>query len=275
MLSALAGAFYQSNALRIYTPMRIMDPSSVLQQFGLAYLLFITATIISNLAIIGTVFSFLMNYQEKGPGNFTVNDVGRTLRQNIGSIIAIFLIILLLGIAIITLLCVLIFIAASAAPALGVLLAIFMMLGMFIVAPPILWQLSVVYLVAMKDNKGVFESLRKTRDVLRDNFWWTWLIVVCASIAIVILGFVFTLPQAAYQMFLMFSNMKGGGGETPIAFMILATVCTFCATLLQGVLHVINGVHYYSLAEKKDGTGLMDRINEIGNAPTANVHQQY
>ena len=42
LLSSIAGAFYQANALKMYTPMRIMDPATIFQQFGLAYLLFAT-----------------------------------------------------------------------------------------------------------------------------------------------------------------------------------------------------------------------------------------
>lgn len=275
LLSSIAGAFYQSNALSMYSPSRILDMKNLLQQFGLAYLLFIIAALIANLMIMGTVFSFLMVYQEKGPGNFTVNDVGKTLRQNIGNILAIFFVFFAIGIVLVALLAGILYAIASAIPVLGVLVIIFLFLGILAFCPPFVWQFSVVYLVKMKEDKGVFESLGKTWNVLRGNFWWTWLIVVCSSIAIAIAGFVFTLPQAAYQMFIAFSNIRGGTGEVSIPFLMIATVCTFCATLLQSVLHLVNGVHYYSLAEKKDGEGLIERINEIGNMPTNNVNQQY
>src|ERR1700746_439875 len=141
LLSSVAGAFYQSNVLNVQSSLRMTDPTDVLKQFGLTYLLFIIATIISNLAIMATVFSFLINYQEKGPKNFTVSDVARKARQSIGSIIAIFLIVFLLGIAIFSLLGVLIFIIASVVPVLGILFAVLAVLGLLAVCPPILWQL--------------------------------------------------------------------------------------------------------------------------------------
>ena len=93
--------------------------------------------------------------------------------------------------------------------------------------------------------------------------------------ALGIVGFVFTLPQMVYQMILLFSHIKDGGGETPLAFLIVATICTFCSTILYSALYVINAFHYYSLAEAKDGVGLMERIEEIGNTTQNNVEEQY
>jgi hypothetical protein len=148
--------------------------------------------------------------------------------------------------------------------------------GLIILFPPLLWQLSAIYIVKMETDRGVGESFRRTKDVLKDNFWWTWLIVVCAWIAILIIAFIFMMPQAAYQMILMFTNIRTGVSSEPsIAFMIVATICTFFGTLIYSGLFVINAIHYFSLAEKKDGMGLMERINEIGQTPKNNVEEQY
>ncbi len=277
LLSAIAGAFYQSNAINMFSINRLGSGGidSLLQQFGWAYLLFILAAILASLASMATVFSFMINYLEKGPGGFTVSDVQRTVTQNIGNVLGVFFSFTLLIILIVVVIVVIIAGIGTAVPAIGILLALFLLLGMLMILPPFMWQMSATYLVKMTEQKGVFESFRRTRQVMRDNFWWTWVIVVCATMAIGLAGIVFSLPQAGYQMFLMFSHLKDGGGDIPVGFLIVATICTFCTTLLYSTLSVIIGFHYFSLAEKKDGTGLMDRINEIGNAPVNNVEQQY
>lgn len=277
LISAIAGAYYQSTALGMYSPerMRMTDPSSILAQFGWAYLVFIIAAIVANLALVGTVYAYMLNYLEKGPGGFTVSDVGNTLTKNIGNILGVFFSITFLGIIIIAVVVGILVAIGMAVPVLGVLLGIGMFFGIIILFPPLIWQLSVVYLVKMHSDVGVFEAFGKTREVMKDNFWWTWVIVVCSSIGIGLVGLVFSLPQVAYQMVLMVTSMKGGGEETSIGFLIVATLCTFCTTLLYSAMYVINGVHYFSLAEKKDGQGLMERINEIGNTPKSNVDQHY
>lgn len=276
LLSSLAGAFYQSSALTMSSAMQMTNPMDVLGQFGWAYVIFLIATVIANLVMMGTVFAFMITYQEKGPGNFTVNDVGQKLIQNIGNIILTFLIIFIISVILIGIIAGIVVAIGIGVPALGILLGLLILIGLLLVGPPIFWQLSVIYLVGMKENKNTFESFAKTREVMKDNFWWTWVIVVCGSIAIGIIGFVFALPQAAYQMILMFSNMGGqGDSETSIPFLIVATVCTFCATLVQSLMHLLNGIHYYSLDEQKNGQGLMERINEIGNTSNSNVEQHY
>ena len=275
LMSSVAGAFYQSGALS-FTTSGMSNPMDILQQFGWTYLIFIIATIIANLVMLGTVYSFMITYQEKGPGNFTVNDVGQKLIQSIGNILLIFIAIFFISVIVIAIVVGIVMAIGIAVPALGILLGLLILIGLLLVGPPIFWQFSVVYLVNMKEDKTVSESFGKTRQVMKDNFWWTWVIVVCGSIAIGIMGFVFALPQAIYQMVLMFSAMGGqGDSEVSIPFMIVATICTFCATLIQSMIHILNGIHYYSLDEQKHGQGLIERINEIGNTQNGNVEQQY
>lgn len=270
LVTAITGALYQSNALTL--PIRSRNPFA---QLGLHYFLFILASIISNLVLLGTVFSFMLEYMEKGYGNFNVNDVAKKLWANAGNILAVFftftfLILIFIGAM------VGIFIAAgNASPIIVGLLAFMLVIVLLLVGPPLFWQLSVVYLAKMIDNDGVFDAYGKTRLAMKSNFWWTWLIVICSSLALGIVSFVFSLPQVIYQMVLMISKIRGGDTEPSISFLIVATVCTFCATLLYSIFYVINAFHYFSLTEKKEGTGLMERINEIGQTPVDNVEQQY
>lgn len=274
LVSSIAGAFYQSSAIEIST-LGTITSGNPLAQYGWSFLIFMLAAILSGIVLIGTTFSFMINYMEKGPDGFTVNDVANKLLQNIGNILAVFFVFTLLGILIIAVLAGLVFALTNVAPVLGILFMLAFIFGMLILFPPLMWQLSVVYLVKMQEDRGVLESFGRTREVMRSNFWWTWVIVICSAIAIGIVGFVFTLPQLVYQMILLFSHIKNGGGETPVAFLIVATLCTFCSTILYSLLYVVNAFHYYSLAEAKDGVGLLERINEIGNTPENNVEQQY
>ncbi len=274
LISAIAGAFYQSSTLSMFSMLK-MGGSELFSQFGWTYLIFILATILANLMLLGTVFSFMINYFEKGPLGFTVNEVGQLVVKNIGKIMSVFFVLMLLTLVAIAIVIGLIVLLASISSVLGILFGIGLFFGLLILLPPLIWQLSVVYLVKMQEGKGVLDSIGRTRKVIRDNFWWTWVIMVCAVFAVGIISFVFALPQALYQFILIFSAMKGGTQEVSTSFLIVATVCTFCSTLLYSCLYVISAFHYYSLVEQKDGIGLMERIDEIGNTPVNNVEQQY
>ena len=274
LISAIAGAFYQSSALSMLSIAR-MDLSNLFPLFGWTYLIFILATIIANMLLLATVFSFMINYMEKGPGGFTVNDVGRTVMKNIGNIFSVFFVILLLAIVAIALVVGIVFGIGSAATVLGVLFGIALFFGLLIIVPPLMWQLSVVYLIKMKEDGSALNALGRTRQVMRGNFWWTWIIMVCAVMAIGLISFIFALPQAVYQIVLMFSHLKDASSDVSIPFLIVASVCTFCSTLLYSGLYVISAFHYFSLAEQKDNIGLMERIDEIGKTPNNNVEHHY
>lgn len=272
LITAISGAFYQANAIETMSSGRTKN---IFSQFGWNYFLFITASIVSNLVIIGVVYSFMIEYMEKGFGNFQLNDVAKRLTSNLGNILSVFfsltfLIILFLG-AIIG-----IFIAiGTALPWLAVLLGFICVIGLLILFPPLMWQLSVVYIVKMTDNENVFDSYGKTKTVMKGNFWWTWVIVICSSLAIGVISFVFSLPQVIYQMVEMFSRMRGDNSEVSIVFLIVATICTFCTSILYSLLYLVSAFHYFSLNEKKEGTGLMERINDIGQKPEQNADRQY
>ncbi|MDP1744326.1 MAG: hypothetical protein Q8L90_02040 [Bacteroidota bacterium] len=274
LISAIAGAFYQSSALSMLSIAR-MGQSNLFSQFGWTYLIFILATIVANMLLLATVFSFMINYMEKGPGGFTVNDVGRTVIKNIGNIFSVFFLLLLLAIVAVALVFGIVFGIASAAPVLGVLFGIALFFGLLILLPSLMWQLSVVYLVKMKEDGSALNALGRTRQVMRGNFWWTWIIMVCAVMAVGLISFIFALPQAVYQIVLMFSHLKDASNDVSIPFLIVASVCTFCSTLLYSGLYVISAFHYFSLAEQKDNIGLMERIDEIGKTPNNNVEQHY
>lgn len=274
LLTAITGAFYQSDSIGMMSPRSFMrsDPFAA---YGWSFVLFIAASMISSLALIGTTYSFMSAYEKMGPGNFTVNDVAKILLKNAGRMIGGFFLLLVIILGVVLVLGLVIGLLASVASALGILVGFLAVIGMLIIAPPFMWQFSTFYLVAIHEDTGPSTALSRVREVMRGEFWWTWLLIFAALLAVGVAGFVFTLPQVIFQMVLMVSNMQEGGGETSMAFIIVATVCTFCSTLLYSCLYVICGFHYFSLAEKKDGTGLMDRINEIGNTPVSNVDQQY
>ena len=278
LISAIAGAFYQSNAISMFSIAKMAQGnvfSRLKDQLGWPYVLFILAALVAGLIIVNTVYSFMINYNEKGPGGFTVNDVSRTVVKNLGNVISVFLVYTLFMILILVVIVGIVIGITSAVQALGILFIFLLIIGMIILLPPVMWQLSAIYMVRMSENRGIIESFSRTRDVMRGNFWWTWVIIVCSLIGISLASVIFALPQGIYQMVLMFTRIKGGSDDVSISFMIVATVCTFCTTMLYSVLYVVFGFHYFSLAEKKDGLGLMERINEIGTTPNNNVEQHY
>lgn len=273
LLSAIANAYYQADMLS-HTVYRSINP---LTNFGISYFLYLAAASLASLATMGTIYSFMLLYAEKGPRNFTVNDVARRLAQNAGNILGVFFLFTFLIVITIVLVAVVVAAVGSAFPPLVILLVFGIVIGMLILMPPFFWQLSVVYLIKMEDNDSAFDCYGRTRYVMKSNFWWTWLIMVCTLLAVLVTSLAFSIPQIIYQSVISYGNLRGSSSEASVPFMAVTTVCTFFSSLIYSVLYIFCAFHYYSLAEKKDGTGLMERINEIGQTPVNHTHadQQY
>jgi hypothetical protein len=275
LISSIAGAFYQSHSLTTVSVGHMGFRETMESNLGWLYFIFMAATMVSGLTLSAKIFSFMINYTEKGPGNFTVNDVSKTLIKNTGNVLSVFFTTTFLLILIVCVIVVITYVLIKSLPVLGVLLMIALFFGLLIIVPPLSWQLASIYLVKMQENKSLSESFSRTREVMRGNFWGTWLLMVCGLFVVMILAGAFKMPEIIFQLVLALSHKKSMVQETSVPFLIIATVCTFCSLLIYSCFYVISTFHYFSLAEKKDGIGLMDRINEIGNAPNDNVEQQY
>jgi hypothetical protein len=276
LLASIAGAFYQADAMHhAFSPYDLQTTNPldiVLRQLGLWYFVFIIAASLGQMILTVTVYAFMITYQEKGPGNFGVNDVASRFGKNIANMLLTYIVLLLLSVAVIGILAGIVIATAMASSVLAILVGFLLVLGLLVVGPNVVWIFSTIYLAVMQPDATWASGFSRPGKVMRDNFWWTWVIVACCTIAVGLMGLIFTLPQGGYQVMLMLTK---GGEEAPIGFIIVATICTFCATLLYSIMHIVFGVHFYSLSEKKDGLGMMDRINEIGTTQQTNVNQQY
>ena len=131
LISAIAGAFYQSNSIEVSSLGRFSG-GNPLAQYGWSFLIFMLAAIVSGIALIGTTFSFMITYMEKGPNGFGVNDVANKLIKNIGNILSVFFVLTLIAILIIAVVAGIIIGLTTAVPVLGILFALAFIFGMLI-----------------------------------------------------------------------------------------------------------------------------------------------
>ncbi len=278
LVSSIAGGIYQSSAMGLRTMAMTGNAYDILQQYGILFIVYILFAILSGLVSTGTAFSFMLVYMEKGPGNFTTSDVRKMLVKKAGRIILAFFALFLVSLPFIAIL-VGIGVALVATKAFVLMgffaFALLICFGIFL--PNFIWIFSAVYLIAMQEDKPIFSCIGRAFQIMRGSYWWTWLVMFCAGIVVYLIAVIFSLPQIIYQMIATFSHYSNLGEDSgsSVLFIVIATICAFLTTTVYSLLYVLCGFHYYSLAEQKDGIGLMERIDEIGNTPDANVEQQY
>lgn len=277
LISAIAGGVYQASALGLNS-FSVTGNYDVFERYGIIFFVYMVSLLLAIIVSIGATFSYMILYSERGPGNFAAGDVRSLLIKNIGKLILTFLALLLVMLPFIGLFVGLGVVIVSA-NILGITItyAIVMVICFGIFFPNLIWLLLSPFLVTMQEKKSAFSSIGKTFQLMRGNYWWTWIIMFCAILVLYVLIIIFSLPQIIYQVTITLSHFRGGTEDSgmSVPFIVVTAICTFLNTIVYSVLQVLCGFHYYSLAEKKDGMGLLDKIDEIGNTRDTNVEQEY
>ena len=243
--------------------------------FTLEYFISFFLQFISLLALMCTTYSYMLVYNEKGPGNFTVREVIKKINAHLGKIIGGFFLFFVLTLIFIVAIAFIVGIIIESAPVFGVFLVLFLFIGVLLVGPNILWQLNTLFLVIISENEMPFFAYGRTREVMKGNYWWTWLLIVCTIFIVSFLSLLFVIPAGIYSLIKIYTPTADVLEETSITYIIVLALCSFLATLVYSIFYIISSVHYFSLAEQKDGTGLLERINEIGITSKSNTEQQF
>ena len=227
------------------------------------YFLSLFCQFVCYLSLICTTYSYMIVYSEKGKGHFTVGDVLKKMNAHIGKIISAFLLYSFLTTIFVSAIFFIVGLIGDASSVLGILLVLSMLIGILLLGPNLFWQLNTIFLVIISENEIPISAFGRTREVMKNNYWLTWLIVVCASFMVSFLSLLFILPTSLYSIINLYT-VSSSGEETSMIFIVISAICTFLATIVYAIFYIICTFHYFSLAEKQDGLGLMERINEIG-----------
>lgn len=246
--------------------------SSPFGNFGWTYFAFILSAFVSHALLISTVYHFMIVYKEKPEGEpITVSDVSRSLFSNLGAFLGCFFGLLIISIIFVAVLVLLGFLFYAGSPGLLILFAFLFIIGMLLSFPNLLFIYMSTFLVCIKDGVGVGEAISRARYYMKENYWWTWVIIFVAYLGASVASFIFSLPELIVTLSSTFSRTRGilggdGYGDddsSAMLFIIFGIVYMIGTALVHAVLVLISGLHYYSLEEKQEGTGLMERINEI------------
>jgi hypothetical protein len=233
---------------------------------GAVYLL----TLINSVLMNSVVYNYMCLYNEKPAGEkIMVSEVASRVWSNLGRLIASMLALIVILLIIVVILVLIGIGFASMGVFGGVLLALALIFGALIYGPVLMYMISAGFFVVVRDGFFIFNAFGKVRRYLSGNFWWTWLILVVAAIALSVVQIVFNLPASIMTATEMFTrtrealNGTESSGGTSITFIILFTIGTFLTTCSSSVLHLVCGFNFLSQEEKHEGQGLISRMEEI------------
>jgi hypothetical protein len=268
LLSGLAYSFMQtymlSSAMGAFGD---VFNQSYFISLGLVYLLMLVNSVLLN----SVVFNYMCIYQEKEAGEkITVSEVGARVWSNIGRVLgSMGMLIMFLIVAIIVI--ALIGVGFASMGTFGFVLLVLAGLCCGLIYGPVLtYYLSAGFFVVVRDKLMLTAAFRKVSGCMSGNFWWTWLILVVAMIALSIVQVIFNLPATVLTMTETFTRMRHisdgsgvGGGDHSILLIIFYTLGRFLTTCSFAILHLICAFNFLSNEEKHEGKGMLERIDEI------------
>ena len=119
-------------------------------------------------------------------------------------------------------------------------------------------------LVVMIEEKSFSAAYKRCFDLIADNFWQS-LVIYLVAYLIYYIGVIFTgIVVVATGGLITYLTTKEISTSIGVASSFLS-IFSFSFYLIYFICVAMN---YFSLVEKKDGTGLINRINNIGSNPS-------
>ncbi len=205
--------------------------------FSLEYLLLILFSLVSYTFISLVALEFIALYTVKGPGAITVDDIWQALKKdfwmivftNIGTVFVVFFSMLFLVIP-------------------GIYFAIVMAL---------------VPMIRVQERTGFFSAIRRSMKLISGSWWFTLGLLFLMAIIVGMMASMMALPSIGVTFFAMIHKADGSNYFIKALFIVTGILQQLTSMFNVVVLMAI-GFNYFSLAEKKEGHGLLRKVEEIG-----------
>jgi hypothetical protein len=150
-----------------------------------------------------------------------------------------------------------------------ILNAIIVMIGFVFCIVPGLWLYPIMALtlpIIIIENASYGYAFNQSFRLIKDNWWVTFGAIFIMGIIVGISGAIITVPAALWSQFSILLHWPGGKIAT-----ILSGILSHVALVLYILPVITIALCYFSLNEQKEGTGLMARINQIGENKDDNL----
>ena len=242
-LSLVGGFFmgsYQSGILEMQKSVLESGSSSfdgIYQMVGTVFLLsffLILANIISSL-VIGAYF---LEY-EAGNRNITPEIVWNRLKGYIGKALIFNFV---MGIAVVA----------------GIIF--FLLPGIYLGV-----TLSLMTMILMRENLDLGDTFRRCFYLIKDKWWSTFGLLFVMGIVSSIIGYAFQIPTLILTIM---SSLQVKLANTEVLMTISGVIGTVGGGLVRSLVLIAIVFQYYNLVERREGSGILDAIDNIGKTDT-------
>jgi hypothetical protein len=136
--------------------------------------------------------------------------------------------------------------------------------------------MTLVFPIIIIENASFGYAFNQSFKLIKDNWWPTFGVLVVISIILSVASVILVLPSAIFTAGSIFLHMTRGT-STSVTGVVVTTILKQFAHVFQILGVVATGLIYFNLHETKEGTGLMERINQFGAGPghTDRIQEEY
>ena len=204
------------------------------------------------------VYAFMAEYAD-GNQNISIEAVWKRGKNKIMPAIGFMLLIVLAMIVFVAL----VFVIPGNNSALGIAFKLLLVCGLIIY---VMIVISLVLPNMVIDDSGVFESIGRSFELINGKWWSTFGLLMVMSMVSGVATFIFTIPL--YIALIVTMLVQTTLGET---LTVIGACIMFLGSFLMSSLPTLAlGFQYFNLVERREGTGLLKKIDQLGkqvNAP--------
>jgi hypothetical protein len=226
----------------LYQVVQRSNPGSA-EMVGVVFLMLISAMVCVS-AMVSTVYHYILIYMERGEGNIEAGEVWNRAKKDVGMLVV-------------------------TAIASGFLIGFGSVL-LFIPGIYLMVTLSLINNVRVQERLGFTDAFKRCRELIKGEWWSTLGLLLVVYLIISVFSLIFAIPAGVVGIFEMLHTLnpeeyRGTPGGN-ITIMITATITAIGTYLLYVPLFIAIALQYYNLVEKKEASGLLDRLQHIGVA---------
>ena len=127
--------------------------------------------------------------------------------------------------------------------------------------------ISLIFPIIIIENASFGYAFNQSFKLIKDNWWPTFGVLIVMGIILGVASVILVLPSAIFTAGSIFLHMTKGT-STSIAGVVITSILKQCSHVFQILSVVATCLIYFNLHESKEGTGLMERINQFGATGT-------
>lgn len=123
------------------------------------------------------------------------------------------------------------------------------------------------YSAALADRHSISESLNRSFELVKGNWWYTFLICIVLYVIMYVLNNIVSIPVLVTGLFEQLLHPESAIGIEPnVGFWIASIFAEFASAFFLVILYLGLGIYYYSRVEAVDSVGLLEQIKGMGDS---------